>query len=165
MCTTNQNQKQNQFQVNSPPGLHRVQHGFHSIKICALHHYILHSRTSLHITFARTDRPDGCRVTRHWKINYPPNEGTQTPANCALTAPPVRRTNWRPSLPRLRGIGRYTRVQAQRAGGLGSYDGPAARAVDSRQEDRNGGSMTIQRRNDDDSAGCRRADPTTRSVV
>ena len=52
---------------------------------------------------------------RDWrviKINYPPNEGTQTPADCALTAPPVRRINWRPSLPRLRGIGRACRHSA-----------------------------------------------------
>ena len=52
---------------------------------------------------------------RSWhiiKTNYPPNEGTQTPADCALTAPPVRRINWRPSLPRLRGIGHACRHSA-----------------------------------------------------
>ena len=33
------------------------------------------------------------------------DEGTQTPADCALTAPFIQRTNRRPSLLRLRGIG------------------------------------------------------------
>ena len=117
------------------------------------------ARCAVEIPAAPTPTQRDWRVI---KINYSPNEGTQTPADCALTAPPVRRINWAAVTASIKG--NWTRVQAQRAGGLGSY-GPAARAVDSRQEDRNGGSMTIQRRNDDDSAGCRRADPTTRSVV
>ena len=60
-------------------------------------------------------RPRQCQRSgagTSYKKNYPPNEGTQTPADCALTAPPVRRTNWRPSLPRLRRIGRACRHSA-----------------------------------------------------
>ena len=49
--------------ANYPPGLQRVQHDFHPITMCISHHHI--------ITYyiARTDRADGCSVTRHWKMS------------------------------------------------------------------------------------------------
>ena len=48
--------------ANYPPGLQRAQHDVHPITVCTSHHHI--------ITYyiARTDRADGCSVTRHWKI-------------------------------------------------------------------------------------------------
>ena len=47
-----------------PPGLQRVQHGFYPLTtFTPLHHIITY-----HI--ARTDRPDGRRVIRHWKTGF-----------------------------------------------------------------------------------------------
>ena len=55
-----------------PPGLQRVQHDFHPITMCTSHHHI--------ITYyiARTDRADGCSVTRHWKTSFAVPRGRKT---------------------------------------------------------------------------------------
>ena len=59
-----------------PPGLQRVQHDFHPITMCISHHHII----TYYIT--RTDRADGCSVTRHWEKN---NTGRQEQENDADT--------------------------------------------------------------------------------